>query len=415
MTPRPYAGTLVALAALLALSACTDEAPEPETAPTPKPTASPTTTLDALDWQSPAVAGARSLRIEPTDTGWVGVEAKAVTGLTTDGTRTWRVEADGPDTRVVVADGVPVVANGSRVTALDPATGDTLWTTRGRTTGLLAHGGVVVVPTGTDSLTAYDARTGEPRWTLADDVDATDVLVSPRDGATGLVADADGTRATTVDLETGEALGSFDVTGTPALVGDVVVDDAYPAGRLPKGPCPQRVVGHELDGSVRWQRVLELDATSTGACDLYALQPSPDGYPSLSRGDGSLLLDPASGETVWHGTQLVWAVQDGVVVAGGVDQDGGYGFDLATGAQRWHYPHPTGPWTAADGYAAASTDCPDGSGLCSTVVDLATGEPLLDVPGSPGGWTDGGLQTNVPTGGDTETTFGHVTLPALKS
>ncbi|GAA3298627.1 hypothetical protein GCM10020295_34670 [Streptomyces cinereospinus] len=126
--------------------------------------------------------------------------ARAGAGRTTDGNVQPPVLAGGL---------LHVVSEGSRrLTALDPATGETRWSLDiAPYDGRIAHVGGVVLVTGADStVTALDAATGERKWRHRI-AGLTEPVFQSYGGRVAYAVDADGTgtRVTAMDPETGDA------------------------------------------------------------------------------------------------------------------------------------------------------------------------------------------------------------------
>ncbi|MGW1538977.1 serine/threonine-protein kinase, partial [Streptomyces sp. NPDC002309] len=156
-----------------------------------------------------------------------GVLAAAVDPL--DGDVRWARpgpggRADGNVQPPVLAGGLLHVVSegGRRLSALDPATGRTVWSQDiARYDGRIAHVGGVVLLTGSDAeVTALDAATGERKWRHRVAGPAQPVFQS-YGGRVAYAVDADGagTRVTAVDPETGVVRWQRRLAGALSLVG----------------------------------------------------------------------------------------------------------------------------------------------------------------------------------------------------
>ncbi|GGS84389.1 protein kinase domain-containing protein [Streptomyces chromofuscus] len=156
-----------------------------------------------------------------------GVLAAAVDSL--DGTVEWAradsgQRADGNVQPPVLAGGLLHVVSegGRRLAALDPATGDTVWSQDiARYDGRIAHVGGAVLLTGPDStVTALDAATGERMW-RQEVAGLTQPVFQSYGGRVAYAVDADGagTRVTAVDPQTGAVRWQRRLEGALGLVG----------------------------------------------------------------------------------------------------------------------------------------------------------------------------------------------------
>jgi outer membrane protein assembly factor BamB len=180
-----------------------------------------------------------------------------------------------------------------------------------------------------DALVGLDPVDGSVRWrrVLPDDAWAT------RAGPWLLVDGPDGHEL--LDPADGASLGALDgwLGHEVRAVGDGLVSVRYPldrrtatAGRGGRGPAAPEVVGLASDGTVRWQRPLEIGA-AWGCCTVVV--PWDDGVLVADSGRTAVVLDPADGsilaadvdlpvpDGMWStpAGQLVGWRSDGLVIA----------------------------------------------------------------------------------------------------
>ncbi len=196
--------------------------------------------------------------------------------------------------RGFVAGGAPVaVREGRTVDGLHPRTGRVRWS-HPSTKYAFTDGRRVYAPAG-GTITAYDPRSGAARWSVPVPADVEEsqtgsgvlvVQTFPTGGAPRfLVLDpARGATRAAIDLPRDHYL---------TLVGRHLVD----AG----SGCNARITGYGLDGAVAWGRSLKLGRDRSKRCDAY-LAHDAGGDVALNAVAGpALLLDPATGRTLWKG------------------------------------------------------------------------------------------------------------------
>ncbi len=267
-------------------------------------------------------------------------------------------------------------------------------------------------------ITAYDPRNGAARWTVAAPADVeqsqtgSGVLVVQTfptgDGPRFLVLNpASGATRAAIDLPRGHFL---------TLVGRHLVDPGENSPPVRSG-CTARLAGYGLDGAFAWRRTLKLGRDRSKRCDSYFAR-DVGGDVALSALQGrALLLDPASGRTIWKGPRggNVDGKAGGHLVVGLPDRQRTLGVDVGARRTAWTYRGITGPWVTYRHYAATNVQCDPGGKQCTVVLDARTGRQLLKVPGVPQNFVPGprpGLLTRIDSAKRYAARYGFVTLPA---
>lgn len=139
---------------------------------------------------------------------------------------TWTTELGGDIAAAPVVDGGTVyVANGSTVTAVDPANGNVDWTHNldGKiTTSPALDDGQVLAAGEYGTVVALDADTGDPAWTYEADGAVEGPIAI--DSGVAYAADGDGT-VHALALDDGRAVWTHDAPGPVTTAGVVVADD----------------------------------------------------------------------------------------------------------------------------------------------------------------------------------------------
>lgn len=325
-----------------------------------------------------------------------------VRAFDSDGEERWSVDSTalveaGTDIRfaggmVAAGDVLVVLAWGrdawGRATALDVATGRTVWSVN---VGAavphppVAVGGAIAI-VGTDQLTALDARSGDVRWRRDLELDTAGEALVTALGGNVAVLDAEG-RFELFDWFDGDAMGTAVWYGAAPLRLTSVGDTSGPRGR--------GVLVHTADGEVaafdvadarlQWRtHVGTPSAQSVGGSGL-VVTPTVDGR--------VVAVDAATGERRWATSVRA---QLGCALSGGHDltyittPDGPvHAFDTADGRVKWSIEQAAGK--GAPAALAQQVAVLDG-GLVR-YVDTATGR--TEQTGSAGG----GAQHGVTHGG----------------
>jgi outer membrane protein assembly factor BamB len=164
-------------------------------------------TGDDRDWLQPLAALAD-------DTGvYVTFDAGGVLGASHDGTVEWRREGDDWYYTPVLAGDVLVQPQSRQVTALDPATGETVWTDDRLDMQVAAADGVVYGTSGGSPQTyatfaAVDAATGDAEWTSK--LDGCGSTIVAGDGVVATAVTCRQNRVDLYDVATGCRYGGVD-------------------------------------------------------------------------------------------------------------------------------------------------------------------------------------------------------------
>ncbi|MDO9457205.1 PQQ-binding-like beta-propeller repeat protein [Nocardioides sp.] len=459
-TPRPRVlatGLLLALTTTYALSGCSADSeatggsgtPSPSAtsptttvtpAPEPTPTPEPPTPLDDLDWRSSERLG-QPYEIRRYGRGYLGLETRGAARLTARGKDVWRwTPPRKKDVYGFFVGDVPVVEPTVRggihaVIALDPQTGEELWSTPSN--GYSADDDRRVFVTsctgertddsdGVCTMTARDPRSGAVLWTsyLGTYTENTSVV----GGRLLVQAFRDGHRSSflTLDPASGAVLDDDVDDEDPDYYADAI--DERRLAKVDKDPrakdgCRSTVTVYDLDGTRLWSTTLRtrpLKYTPKRCDDPFVYAAGRDVavsglfYPLR-------ILDGRTGKVRWTARTAghLEAVAAGTVVVQETDSNDTVAYDLRTGADRWRLPLITGGWTSYGGYLYTNTQCPQVES-CTVVLDARTGTEVLRVEGIPqnvvASRRPGGrpaLMTRVERPTFYHTQYGFVTLPPL--
>ncbi|WP_345458453.1 PQQ-binding-like beta-propeller repeat protein [Nocardioides marinquilinus] len=439
------------------LTACQqDDDPAPQSEPTPSetPTATPTPTpeppaepepaaLDPLTWRSEEHRG-QPLELRRLDGDYVAVETQAIARLSPTGEFRWRWTPDGKDDvwPFFAGDDVAVAEQSLKpkadheVVAVDLRTGDELWRapSNGYSTGgdgrvftTTCTGGRTDDSDGDCTMTARDARTGDPLWVddfgtytentfLVGERDQRLLVQSFPDGSNSQQFLVDPATGATVDADVLEA--SKDYAIYPPLASERL--EVVESRRTPRG-CRSRISAFDLDGEPLWQATVAGRRTTKRprACLEPLVLDTPRVDVVADSDTGLTALDARSGEVLWTSsdyTEIDQVADGAVLVRDGFEHSAA--LDLRTGELRWRIPHSVGGWDVDGRYIAGNTsEC---EVTCSIVVDARTGDVLLHLEGvsesylpprRPGGRT--ALLTRIDDDESYRAAYGFTVLPRL--
>lgn len=283
----------------------------------------------------------------------------------------------------------------------------------GAALGLLAGCGGTIVGDGEPDaprtvLQTFDVDDGHLRWTV--ELGATDGATEPVLIGDTLIVAAPGGSATAYAVADGKVRWSTPAALPAAVRGDLAVfdlEDRVEARRADTGAVvwTRRTLGDVVQARADTGIALIVDPARTaadcsppptpgGAASCSALaEPPPQGDdpPPPTKGEVSL-LDPATGDDLWHvtlpgrGDLISSAVSTRhVLVTYATDYSANRpvaALRLGDGTTDWTYPAgPVGRVTSADGFPAVLSDL-DPAG--AEVLDPETGEHLWSAPGDTG-------------------------------
>jgi outer membrane protein assembly factor BamB len=270
---------------------------------------------------------------------------------------------------VAVADGVVVSSAGRDVTALDPARGAQLWTSRApaKVTDLAVLGDLLLVRTDV-GVTGYDVTTGKVRWQLADVSIA--ALVVGRSKIYAARTDAAGITVSAIDPADGGITTLATVTDGTQLAEGAPIALAFDRSARRKGGQLLYMLTdaalHAFDpeaGTQRWRALVDAE----GVQDEPHLRRRPWVRSLNAAGGAAFVTDrkgrvcryaAESGAQVWNGcgrfpTALqrppVVHVRDGMVIVVGADAIAAY--DFTSGKPQWQQTSDEGLQRPAAGGA----------------------------------------------------------------
>lgn len=324
---------VVAMVLVLMVSACGDEAPSSTSAESTTPVNGPSVEslynihangevawrVAAGDVQaSVAVADQAAIVVSGTQESGFSLQAFELN----DGDNRWKVELGdgGFPAQLMIAYDVVVVfhdgSSGQTFEAFDPATGESLWrrSLSGRSSlGAVEAGGLLLFSdAGADQVVALDPATGEERWTQA------------IEGVSGKVPVLGDGRVLVDSLTELHALdvGSGEVAWSVHTAGDVdslvVLGDAFGAITFEQGSQPDMIleVFEGRSGAQRWSFAnpnISVPPSTAATPDRVLVLTAPD----PSTGDTVVMLDVATGETVWSVAPAGGAIGPTIVLASG--------------------------------------------------------------------------------------------------
>lgn len=454
---RGRSGRALVLGAALALAAGCTTAPSPRPAPPddPPPVLTPSPQPDSTPR---SVDQAKTIwSFEPPDdtsgtsdllrSGTVSVltDDGVFYGIDADGRKTWERTFPDDMAEANLAEGVLIVTYSDKdaaIAGLDPRTGKTLWSKKGRSRSSAstdtAYAARCTDQTGTVGdcqLTAYEPRTGRARWTQPTEWNPHPISASfgeddnpaPAGGPHVLLetapTGAGDVTITVRDSRTGRARDirfRDDAVGRVGLAGDTLVMPTHEDEHPKRDRCTSRLRAVDVrTGQVRWKRTIHtaIDKRSTGSGDACSgFQPTlGNGKQAMihTRDGRPRMLDLTTGKLGWTAPEktTVAAVGDRVAVLTNEDRSVLSARAIATGKELWRddVQLPGDQETRIVGNrllaSPANFTCTGGADPddCDTVIyDARKGTPLAGVPGELTAAGDGWIATD--SGGSDEIT-----------